>query len=190
MRSKVCSTIIFCFLSATVFAQYRLSGTVISQEDSTALKECVVYLNDGKKSSVTDNRGKFLFEDLANGDYVLHFTSLEFKYFKTTITIADNDQYIRISLEPNNKVLEEIIITDASSNFGFTRMRAVENMGIYEGKKSEVIIPEQLVANLSTNNARQIYSRVAGLNIWENDGAGLQLSIGARGLDPNRSSNF
>ena len=57
-------------------------------------------------------------------------------------------------------------------------------------KKSEVIIPEQLVANLATNNARQVYSRVAGLNIWENDGAGLQLSIGGRGLDPNRTSNF
>ena len=63
-------------------------------------------------------------------------------------------------------------------------------MGIYEGKKSEVIIPEQLVANLATNNARQVYARVAGLNIWENEGAGLQLSIGGRGLDPNRSSNF
>ncbi len=60
-------------------------------------------------------------------------------------------------------------------------MGSVENMGIYEGKKSEVIIPDQLVANTSTNNARQLYSRVAGLNIWENDGAGLQLSIGGRG---------
>jgi Fe(3+) dicitrate transport protein len=28
------------------------------------------------------------------------------------------------------------------------------------------------------------------LNIWENDGGGLQLSIGGRGLDPNRTSNF
>ncbi|MEZ4902809.1 MAG: TonB-dependent receptor [Spirosomataceae bacterium] len=86
--------------------------------------------------------------------------------------------------------LKEIIVTDKQVNFGFTRLRGVENMGIYEGKKSEVIIPEQLVANLATNNARQVYARVAGLNIWENDGAGLQLSIGGRGLDPNRTSNF
>lgn len=76
------------------------------------------------------------------------------------------------------------------TDFGLGRMDAVENTGIYEGKKTEVIIPDQLVANLATNNARQIFSRVAGLNIWENDGAGLQLNIGGRGLDPNRSSNF
>ncbi|MFC7670651.1 hypothetical protein ACFQT0_27180 [Hymenobacter humi] len=31
---------------------------------------------------------------------------------------------------------------------------------------------------------------MAGLNIWENDQGGLQLSIGGRGLDPNRTSNF
>ncbi|MEM8891233.1 MAG: TonB-dependent receptor, partial [Bacteroidota bacterium] len=42
----------------------------------------------------------------------------------------------------------------------------------------------------SGNNPRQIYSQVAGLNIYENNDAGLQLNIGGRGLDPNRSANF
>src|SRR5690606_34569654 len=41
-----------------------------------------------------------------------------------------------------------------------------------------------------TNSSRQVYSRVAGLNIFENDASGLQLGIGGRGLDPNRTSNF
>jgi Fe(3+) dicitrate transport protein len=88
------------------------------------------------------------------------------------------------------KDLDEVKVAEKKTDFGFSRMRGVENMGIYEGKKSEVITPDQLVANLSTNNARQIYARVAGLNIWENEGGGLQLSIGGRGLDPNRTSNF
>lgn len=88
------------------------------------------------------------------------------------------------------KKLKEVVIENKKTDFGFSHLKAVENLGIYEGKKSEVIIPDQLVANLATNNARQVYSRIAGLNIWENDGAGLQLSIGGRGLDPNRTSNF
>ena len=46
------------------------------------------------------------------------------------------------------------------------------------------------MANLASNNSRQIYSQVAGLNIFQNDDAGLQLNIGGRGLDPNRTSNF
>ena len=74
--------------------------------------------------------------------------------------------------------------------YGLRRLRNVEGAGIYAAKKSEVIELEGLTANLAINNPRQVYKEIPGLNIWENDGAGLQLSIGARGLDPNRTSNF
>ena len=187
MRSKVFSILTFCLLSAQVFAQYTLSGTIRSAEDSTVVRECVIYLNDGSETAVSDGYGRFVFNDVANGDHMLHFMSTEFVYLQLPVTISSQNKIIRASLLPRTQMLAEIMITDAQSGFGFTRMHSVENMGIYEGKKSEVIIPEQLVANMSTNNARQIYARVAGLNIWENDGGGLQLSIGGRGLDPNRT---
>lgn len=190
MKLKAFNILVLCFVTANAFSQYRLSGMVTSAEDTTAVSECVVYLNNDQRAAIADARGRFLFDDLPNGSYELHFISAEFNYKTVYVTITDNDQFVRATLEPRNVLLEEVMITDAQSGFGFTRMRSVENMGIYEGKKSEVIIPEQLIANTSTNNARQIYSRVAGLNIWENDGAGLQLSIGGRGLDPNRTSNF
>lgn len=190
MRSGAFSIILLCLLSGHAFAQYRLTGIVQSQEDSTGIAGCVIYLDDGSQSAVTDSRGRFIFSDVPTGDHMMHFTSADFGYLQRPISISGEDQSLRVYLATRTQMLDEIMITDAQTTFGFTRMRAVENMGIYEGKKSEVIIPEQLVANLSTNNARQVYSRVAGLNIWENDGAGLQLSIGARGLDPSRTSNF
>jgi Fe(3+) dicitrate transport protein len=190
MILKVFKIFLFCLLSVDAYSQYRLSGIITSREDSTAVRDCTVYLADGKKSAVTDSYGRFVFNDMANGNYVLHFTSMEYEYTQLQVGIANGDEVVRVVLSPRTETLAEIMITDAQSTFGLTRMRAVEQLGIYEAKKSEVIIPGQLVANLSTNNARQIYSRVAGLNIWENDGAGLQLSIGGRGLDPSRTSNF
>jgi Fe(3+) dicitrate transport protein len=69
-------------------------------------------------------------------------------------------------------------------------MRSVEGAAIYEAKKTELITPDELTANRATNNARQIFAKVAGINVWESDGAGLQLGIGARGLSPNRTANF
>lgn len=85
--------------------------------------------------------------------------------------------------------LKEVEITDRQqSNFG--HMYQVDGMKITAGKKSEVINVEKLTVNKATNNTRQVYAKVAGLNIFENDGSGLQLSIGGRGLDPNRTSNF
>src|SRR6202012_5674684 len=77
------------------------------------------------------------------------------------------------------------------TGFVSTRLKDVDGTGIYAGKKSEGGIIKDITANTATNNSRQIYSKVAGLNIFENDGgAGTQLAIGGRGLDPNRVSNF
>ena len=183
-------SISFLVWSTTVLAQYRLSGVVRARADSGAVVGCTVYLNDGNRLAMTDSTGQFSFPNLPSGRYIIQTTHPNFKTANAVTDIADQDQRVVIQVDGRIETLNEVIVTEQQSDFGFTRMRGVESMGIYEGKKSEVIIPDQLVANLATNNARQIYARVAGLNIWENDGAGLQLSVGGRGLDPNRTSNF
>lgn len=61
---------------------------------------------------------------------------------------------------------------------------------IYAAKKTEVIRMATTMANTATNNPRQVFASIPGLNIWESDAAGLQLGIGGRGLSPNRTSNF
>jgi Fe(3+) dicitrate transport protein len=87
--------------------------------------------------------------------------------------------------------LEEVEIRDRQQvGYALRSLRNVEGTAIYAGKKTEVVQLSNIQANLATNNAREVYKGVAGLNIWESDGAGLQLSIGARGLDPNRTANF
>ncbi|HEY4065013.1 MAG TPA: TonB-dependent receptor [Puia sp.] len=89
------------------------------------------------------------------------------------------------------KVLDSVRVRTSVPAFGVSRLKDVDGAGIYAGKKSEVIVLKDITANTATNNSRQIYSGIAGLNIYENDGgAGIQLSIGGRGLDPNRTSNF
>lgn len=189
MKLKAFNTIIYILLTLTAFSQYNIHGTVLS-EDNTPLANSTVFLNDNKSFTVTDNDGTFVFKNRPVGAFVLLVTHTGYAEKEVPLTINDKDEYITIKLSSSSTVLSEVIVTSGKNNFGFSHLKAVENMGIYEGKKSEVIIPDQLVANTATNNARQIYSRVAGLNIWENEGAGLQLSIGGRGLDPNRTSNF
>lgn len=70
------------------------------------------------------------------------------------------------------------------------RLKSVEGTVIFEGKKTEIVDLSKIQANTATNNGRQIFNRIAGLNVWENDAAGMQLGIGARGLNPNRSAEF
>jgi len=73
---------------------------------------------------------------------------------------------------------------------GVERMPDIKDNVIFAGKKSEVILLDKIAADLSINNARQIFSKVPGLNIWENDGSGIQTNISTRGLSANRSWEF
>ncbi|MBN3518805.1 TonB-dependent receptor [Algoriphagus lutimaris] len=190
MKLKVFNTILVGLFPMLLAAQSKLSGTIKSSENNQTISSCIIYLNDGSRLVEASSKGEFYFGDLANGSYTVHFTSEFFEYKKIQVSISNSDQNLAVFLDPKSMNLEEAVVTESASDFGLSRMNAVDNMGLYEAKKSEVILPENMTANLSTNNARQVYSKVVGLNIWENDGAGLQLSIGGRGLDPNRSSNF
>ena len=63
----------------------------------------------------------------------------------------------------------------------------VQGVYIYSGKRTNDIIPDASGANLAANNARMVFARVPGLNVWEMDGAGTQVNIGSRGTDTHRS---
>lgn len=87
--------------------------------------------------------------------------------------------------------LNEIeIVAEKDNSFGISRLNNVEGTTIYAGKKSEVIYMKDLNANFAANNSRQVFSKIPGINIFENDGSGATIGIGGRGLNPNRISNF
>ncbi|MFZ6009334.1 MAG: beta-sandwich domain-containing protein, partial [Bacteroidota bacterium] len=96
----------------------------MAQEDSAAVKDCVVYLNNDKRSTTTDGRGRFLFNDLPNGTYTLHFTSLEHNYATQKVVIANSNRYVEATLASRTETLQEVMITASEAGFGFTRMRA------------------------------------------------------------------
>jgi len=107
------------------------------------------------------------------------------------------DQSIKEPISQDSLILDSLknyrsneIEISGSSDDAFGILSEVDGFGIYSGRKSEVIRPQSLNLNNATGNARQLYSKVAGLNIWENDPGGLQLGIGGRGLSPSRVSNF
>lgn len=58
------------------------------------------------------------------------------------------------------------------------------------GRRTEVVLADELLANRAVNVSRQVFARIPGANFWENDGTGVQLGIATRGLNPNRSWEF
>lgn len=112
--------------------------------------------------------------------------------FICSFVFSQNDSLMADSAQSKKQInLNEIEVNAQKDNsFGISRLNNIEGTSVYAGKKTEAVYLEDLNANLAANNSRQVFSKVAGINIFENDGSGTTIGIGGRGLNPNRISNF
>jgi len=176
--------LLFCNFS---FAQNIYSGFITSSENNKPIKGVEIYNKVGGELSQTDKNGFFKFNS-SEKDLTIILFARNFNVFEQKIF---SNQKNNIQLRPLSRELMEVEVKSRKQKiFELKRLNDVEGTSIFAGKKNEVVLVKQSMANLASNNARQIYSQVTGLNIYQNDDAGLQLNIGGRGLDPNRTSNF
>ena len=187
MRSKVFSFFLLfnCYI---LFAQNKVSGT-IRFEDKITQSKVSIYDNDKGFLAETDEKGFYSFLTLKK-ELHLYFVSESGELVEKKISV-EKDMTLEVVFTPKTQVLSEVVLNAKKTKvFELKRLKDVEGTTINAGRKTEVVLVEQSMANLASNNSRQIYSQVSGLNIYENDDAGIQLHIGGRGLDPNRTSNF
>ncbi len=186
---KLVVAITACLLGTISFAQqtYTLSGTV--RVEGSAAKNALVSVLPDTLREKCDEQGNFNFTDLRPGAYELNVSFYTPQDYRERVVISNDNRHLKINLFDTIGLSDVVII--GSKNVGVSgKMMDVSGTAIYAGKKTEVINMKNINGNLATNNTRQIYAHVPGLNIWEYDRGGLQLGIGGRGLSPNRSSNF
>ena len=165
-----------------------ISGVVMGTNEPLFGAEVIIV--ETQQRTTTNEKGIFTFEILNREKVTISVFSLDYQTQLKTIKLPAASP-INFTLKSFSQTVGEVTVeAKKENNFGITRLKSVEGTAIYAGKKSEVVLMEDVAGNLATNNARQVFAKVAGLNIWENDGAGIQLGIGGRGLDPNRVSNF
>lgn len=95
----------------------------------------------------------------------------------------------QVEQEEQHYTLDSVEVHEQPAEHSDLYLRSLEGTAVYAGRKTEVIFLDGMLANRAGNNAREIYARIAGLNVWETE-SGLQLNIGGRGLNPNRAANF
>ena len=61
---------------------------------------------------------------------------------------------------------------------------------LYSGKKTELILLESSKMDIANKNARQVFASIPGVFVYDMDGAGNQINIATRGLDPHRGWEF
>lgn len=105
------------------------------------------------------------------------------------LQLLDYQAYAQDTLK--TRVLTDVVVTDGRLLLGtVTPLPPLHNNFILAGKKSEVISLQITSANLVEKVGRQIFAKIPGVFVYDMDGAGNQLNIAARGLDPHRSWEF
>lgn len=168
-----------------------ISG-VVKDNKGEKLPYSTVYLKEKNKlATQTNEKGIYELKNVPYGNYTLVIQFVGYETSEQKISLDQPKLKLNINLATKTENIDTYSVEAEKDGMGtMKRMRSIEGLTISEGKKNEVIQLAEINANKATNQGRQIYSRIPGLNIWESDGAGLQLGIGGRGLNPSRTSNF
>lgn len=193
MKPINCLAFLFIFFSIQFLSGQKgiLSGTVTDETNGWPLPGAIVSISELNQNKECGSNGQFEWVDLPYGTYTIVVFLVGKNTWQETIVLSVPKLELKVKMSDLSSNLNEVtVLATGEKSLGITRLNAVEGAAIYEGKKSEVVLLDDIQANLATNNPRQLFAKIAGLNIWESDGAGLQLGIGGRGLSPNRTSNF
>ena len=109
-----------------------ITGTVRDDETNTVLDGCLVTLQPGGASKLTDSEGKFSFEELAPAEYEI------------TVTKKDYSPYTKqVTVEPGKTRMVEILLTKESATKGSVA-------GIVKSAESQVAIDRCKVTLVET----------------------------------------
>jgi Fe(3+) dicitrate transport protein len=183
--------VILVLLNTLCFAQDIILGQIFDSENKQSIPAASVVVNN-TQFSIANNKGEFSLKVSGQKSVSFLISSVGYSSKKVTLQPPFKDFYT-FFLHHSASDLSEIVLTDDSekkTEISVIRLKPIEGTTINAGKKNEVILTRNSSYNTATNSSRQIFSQVPGLNIWESDQTGLQLEIGARGLSPQRTSNF
>lgn len=182
-------SVVFCFHNLIGQKKVDIEGVVYNESEEPQIG--VVVALDSNKKVVTDIDGHYFFKQIPEGRHLLRISSAYFEPVSIEILVESGKTKYDLIVKDKSITKDTTFVELAPYNgFGHESMKDVDGMTLTSGKKTEVITPNDITYNSSTNNAREAFSQVSGANIWESDNYGIQLGIGVRGLSPNRSANF
>ncbi len=151
------------------------------------IADAFVLLLPGNEVVYTNKKGEFIFKNLTPQSYQLSINAVGYTAKDLTIELEEEIQTVKIILLPLEINFEQEVLVEEEEYY---LNPAISGVTLLSSKTIQVIDLEKTLGNVAANNARELYKTIPGLNIWENDNSGIQLNIGGRGLNPNRTSNF
>jgi Fe(3+) dicitrate transport protein len=168
--------IIILGLSNYGLAQNKVSlnGKVLDNS-GTPLENTHIILNGTNYGTYTDIKGNFNFKQIPAGQYLLIASNVGYLPVKQDINLSQSVVDVNISLKVDPFVLPQLYVINSRDGL-FTKI---------PGSVSYLNRTE--INRLSPISGNEVFRRVPGLNVVDEEGVGLRANIGIRGLDPDRS---
>lgn len=177
-----CKTILFLIsyigISLTCLAGNADRGVFgLVQSKGEAAPFISIYMKGTNIGTSTDAEGRFVLTNLPEGEVVLRVQGIGYKAVEKIILIQNGMYEITLELDQDNLMLEQVVIS--GSRVGMLRYLP----------GSADFINRQDLKSISPMSGNDVFRTITGVHVVEEEGAGLRMNIGIRGLDPDKSRN-
>jgi Fe(3+) dicitrate transport protein len=174
---KLLSVILITMITCSAYSQSsnQIAGRVVSNEKGVPFLS--VYIQGTSNGSITNEHGAFILQGLPAEEVMLCIDGLGFKTLYQPVTPGSNQEELLFQIEEDELLLEEVVVT--GSRVGLLRFLP----------GSANIVQQRELALAAPVSANEILRNIPGVHVVDEEGAGLRVNIGIRGLDPDRSRN-
>lgn len=182
--SKIITLVLLLqFSPAISWASGSISGKVFGP-NNIPISASTIKIDGLNISTQTNLEGEFYLSNVQSGEHILIVQHNKYTEYIQSVSVKNNSNTtVEVFLIPKLTILKDVnVYYDKPVGRGSD----ISNDEIAIGKQKLVLKPNNKRANSSSLNR----SINAPVNIIEYDGAGLQLGIGGRGLNPKRTAHY
>jgi Fe(3+) dicitrate transport protein len=147
----------------------------ISDETGSPVANAHVQIDGTLFLTTADEKGNFKLVGMVNEPFTIKVSHISFLTYQQQVAEASGELSIRLKENPYQ--LPQLFVV-ASRDQLFTKTPG-----------SVTYLDNTELARLQPVSGNEVFRRATGLNVVDEEGAGLRVNIGIRGLDPDRSRN-
>ncbi len=176
------------FSAVLIVTLLMLQTISFAKDDKPAIKGTILSVNQEPvafanvmvegtyKGAFTEEDGSFIIYDLPDGEYTVIISALGYKRITQKVTIKDGvTQNLNIAFEEEVTEIPQITVF-ASRDRMFTKVPG-----------STGYVSREELTKIKPISGNEALRRVAGVHVVDEEGLGMRVNIGIRGLDPDRS---
>lgn len=173
---KFSFTVLCLFIAGLTHAQTAGIKGVVTDTDNKPVPNLNVGLLGTNLGAATDESGKFTISDIKPGNYILAVTGVGF-----------TEQRREISLKSGE--IQEVAFQMHDRLYEMPHVNILANReGIFENVPGAVTyIDREEIDQINPVSGNEVFRRSSGVHVVDEEGLGLRVNLGIRGLDPGRS---